>query len=143
MLLTLACLGVTNAFAMLRLLPMGDRENGVEILVLRHRIGFVERRLNGQQVRFHASGRAFVASLLHGLAREVLRGMRPKRGGRPRTVYSIRVLVLRLARENPSRGYRRLHGELLVLGVKAAASTVWEILKEADVGPAPERALST
>jgi hypothetical protein len=54
---------------------------------------------------------------------------RPKRGSRPRTVRSIRALVLRLARENPTWGYRRLHGELLVLGVKVAASTVWEILK--------------
>lgn len=68
---------------------------------------------------------------------------RPKRPGRPRTVHSIRVLVLRLARENPQRGYRRLHGELLVLGVKVAASTVWEILREAGIDPAPERAGST
>ncbi|MGW5433965.1 integrase core domain-containing protein [Streptomyces sp. NPDC004059] len=67
---------------------------------------------------------------------------RPKRGGRPRTVYSIRALVLRLARENPSWGYRRLHGELLVLGVKVAASTVWEILREAGIDPAPEGASS-
>lgn len=44
---------------------------------------------------------------------------------------SIRLLVLRLVRENPSRGYRRVHGELLVLGVKVAASTVWAILKDA------------
>nr|WP_203691100.1 integrase core domain-containing protein [Streptomyces sp. SID12488] len=153
---------------MLRLLPMGDRENDVEILALRHRIGVVERQLNGQRVRFHTGDRAFLAWLLHGLPREVLRGMRllvrpdtvlrrhrdvvarrhasrsrPKRGGRPRTVHSIRALVLRLARENPSWGFRRLHGELLVLGVEVAASTVWEILKEADVDPAPERASST
>ena len=168
MLLRLAYLGVTNAFAMLRLLPMSDREKDVEILALRHQIGVLERQLNGQQVRFHASDRAFLASLLHGLPREVLRRMRllvrpdtvlrwhrnviarrhasqsrPKRGGRPRTVHSVRALVLRPARENPSWGYRRLHGELLVLGVKVAASTVWEILKEADVDPAPERASST
>src|ERR1044072_818743 len=40
-------------------------------------------------------------------------------------------------------GYRRVHGELLVLGVKVAASTVWEIMKDAGVDPAPERASST
>jgi transposase InsO family protein len=68
---------------------------------------------------------------------------RPHRGGRPRTVRSIRALVLRLVRENPSWGYRRVHGELLVLGVKVAASTVWEILQDAGIPPAPERASST
>jgi transposase InsO family protein len=64
---------------------------------------------------------------------------RPKRVGRPRTVRSIRTLILRLARENSSWGYRRIHGELLVLGVKVAASTVWEILKDAGIDPAPDR----
>ena len=53
------------------------------------------------------------------------------------TLRSIRVLVLRLVRENPSWGYRRVHGELLVLGVKVAASTVREILREAGIDPAP------
>jgi hypothetical protein len=38
------------------------------------------------------------------------------------------LLVLRLAREN-RLGYRRIHGELLVLGITVAASTVWEILR--------------
>jgi putative transposase len=64
---------------------------------------------------------------------------RPKRAGRPPTVRSVRTLVLRLALENSSWGYRRIHGELLVLGVKVAASTVWEILREAGVDPAPQR----
>ncbi|MEU0569206.1 hypothetical protein ABZ297_28035 [Nonomuraea sp. NPDC005983] len=35
MLLRLAYLAVTNAFAALRLLPMGDRDKDVEILALR------------------------------------------------------------------------------------------------------------
>ena len=43
----------------------------------------------------------------------------------------------------PSWGYRRIHGELLVLGIKAAASTVWEILHDAGIHPAPERATTT
>ncbi|MFI0469613.1 integrase core domain-containing protein [Saccharopolyspora sp. 5N102] len=50
---------------------------------------------------------------------------------------------MRLAKENPSWEYRRLHGELLILGVKVAASTVWEILKETGIDPAPERNSST
>ena len=56
---------------------------------------------------------------------------------------SIRALVLRLVRENPTWGYRRVHGELLVLGVKVAPSTVWEILKDAGIDPAPERSSTT
>jgi putative transposase len=58
-------------------------------------------------------------------------------------VRSIRVLVLRLVRENPAWGYRRVHGELLVLGVKVAASTVWEILHDAGIDPALERSSTT
>ena len=61
----------------------------------------------------------------------------PHRRGRPTVAAEIRDLVLRLARENPTWGYRRIHGELLVLGIKVAASTVWQILKGArSDGPA-------
>jgi putative transposase len=68
---------------------------------------------------------------------------RPTRVGRPPTVRSIRRLVLRLARENSTWGYHRIHGELLVLGVTVAASTVWEILKDAGIDPAPQRTSDT
>jgi putative transposase len=61
------------------------------------------------------------------------------RTGRPATRQSIRALVRRLARENPSWGYRRIHGELAGLGVKVAASTVWEILRASGIDPAPRR----
>src|SRR5207248_7842912 len=56
---------------------------------------------------------------------------------------SVRTLVLRLSADNPSWGYRRVHGELLTLGVKVAASTIWEILRDAGIDPAPDRAATT
>ena len=77
------------------------------------------------------------------LARRHAATSRPKRPGRPRTVRSIRLLVLHLARQNPTWGYRRIHGELLVLGIKIAASTVWQILKDAGIDPAPDRTSTT
>jgi hypothetical protein len=121
-----AYLGVVNAFALLRLLPMSDRDKDVEILALRHRLTVLQRQLDPQRVRFGASHRALLAALLRRLPRNALqrlhlivkpdtvprwcRGLiarrhaehsRPKRVGRPRTLRSIRLLVLRLVRENP------------------------------------------
>ena len=52
----------------------------------------------------------------------------------------VRSVGLRLARENESWGYRRIHGELAGLGITVAPSTVWEILKNAGIDPAPRRA---
>ena len=51
----------------------------------------------------------------------------------------VRSVVLRLARENESWGYRRIHGELAGLGITVAPSTVWQILKDAGINPAPRR----
>ncbi len=48
-------------------------------------------------------------------------------------------MVLRLARENESWGYRRIHAELAGLGITVAPSTVWQILKDAGIKPAPRR----
>ena len=44
-----------------------------------------------------------------------------------------------MLRDNPGWGYRRIHGELAGLGRKAAPSTVWKILKDAGIDPAPTR----
>ncbi len=62
-----------------------------------------------------------------------------RKPGRPPAHRSIARLVIRLARENPLRGHRRIHGELIKLGVKVAPSTVWEILHAAGIDPAPRR----
>ena len=60
-----------------------------------------------------------------------------RKPGRPPTVPGIARLVVRLARENPLRGHRRIHGELTKLGVTVAPSTVGEILRAARIDPAP------
>lgn len=148
---------------------MSDRDKDVEILVLRHQITVLERQLGaGTRVWFVPEDRAFLAALLALLPREVLRRVRllvrpdtvlrwhrdlmrrrhariskPRRSGRPLTVRSIRALILRLVRENPSWGYRRVHGEPAMLGITVAPSTVWEILKQEGLDPSPERASVT
>jgi hypothetical protein len=56
-----------------------------------------------------------------------------RRPGRPRTARAIRTLVVAMAGDNPTWGYRRVHGELLGLGHRVAASTVWKILNDAGI----------
>ena len=72
MLLRLAYLGVTNVFALLRLLPVSDRDKDVEILALRHQITVLERQLGTTRPRFSPGDRAFLAALLHRLPRDLL-----------------------------------------------------------------------
>jgi putative transposase len=55
-------------------------------------------------------------------------------------VPELRRLILRMACENPTWGYRRIHGELRGLGYTIAPSTVWLLLKRAGIEPAPRRA---
>ena len=61
MLLRLAYLGITNAFALLRLLPRTDREKDAEILALRHQLAVLQRQLDGQRIRFDPADRAWLA----------------------------------------------------------------------------------
>jgi transposase InsO family protein len=62
-----------------------------------------------------------------------------RKPGRPPTVRSIARLAVRLAKENPLWGYRRIHSELTKLGVTVTPSTVWEILRAAGIDSAPRR----
>jgi hypothetical protein len=59
--------------------------------------------------------------------------------GRPAVGDELRALVLRLARENPRWGYRRIAGELAGLGVSVSQTTVRKLLGEAGLGPAGAR----
>jgi putative transposase len=62
-----------------------------------------------------------------------------RRPGRSSTAAAIRKLVIRMATENPAWGHRRLQGELVRLGHPIAAFTVWRILHDAGIDPAPRR----
>jgi putative transposase len=147
----------------LRLSQREEAWKTAEILILRHQLAVLQRR-QPRRPDLDWADRALLATLLavipkvrrHGLRllvtpdtivrwhRDIVRrrwAARSMRGktGRPAIRRNIRALVLRLARENPHWGYRRIHGELAGLGVKVAASTVWKILKNAGIDPAPRR----
>jgi transposase len=138
-----------------------------EILILRHQLAVLQRR-QPRRPSLDWADRALLATLLTVIPkarRQALRllvtpdtvlrwhrdiarrrwAARSRRGrtGRPATRRTIKALVLRLARENPGWGYRRIHGELAGLGAKIAASTVWEILNKAGMDPAPRRTAPT
>ena len=147
---------------MIRLLPMSGTDKDIEILTLRHQLAILQRQIDTP--RLTGTDRAFLAALLHRLPKvrlrqwqlivshdTILRWHRDlirrrharishrKRPGRPPTRRSVQALVLRLARENSSWGYRRIHGELATLGITVAPSTVWEILRRHRIQPAPDR----
>src|SRR6185436_2173308 len=142
----------------LALLARADAAKNVEILVLRHEVAVLRR--HNQRPTLTWLDRAFLSAFARRLPTQ-LRQVRlvsprtllrwhaqlvarrwtyPRRTpGRPPVNQSVRDLVLRMARENPRWGYRRIHGELVGLGHPIAASTVWKILKGADIDPAPRR----
>ncbi len=62
-----------------------------------------------------------------------------RRPGRPTIPTGTAALVVRLAKENPSWGYRRIQGELATMGITIAPSSVWAILKRLDAEPSPRR----
>ena len=63
--------------------------------------------------------------------------------GRPRTTKEIAELLIRMAEENRSWGYRRIQGALSNLGHMLAFKTIGNILKEHGIEPAPERSSKT
>ena len=154
---------ITRVASWLRVSRREEAWKTAEILILRHQLAVLQRR-QPRRPKLNWADRALLATLLsvipkarrQGLRllvtpdtilrwhRDIVRrrwAVRSKRGrtGRPATRRNVKALVLRLARENPGWGYRRIHGELAGLGVKVAASTVWEILTPNGIDPAPRR----
>jgi len=109
----LTYLGVTNAFALPRLLPVSDRDKDAEILALRYQVTVLERQLGTTRLRFSPADRAFLAALLHRLPRDVLGRFRLL--VRPDTVLRWqRDLLARhhAARSRPRRPGRTAHRQL-------------------------------
>jgi putative transposase len=155
---------VLRVFGWLALLARSDRAEDAGILILRHQVAMLQRQVKAP--RLSRADRAVMAALARLLPRSQPGQLRlivsprtllrwhaclirrhwtyPRRApGRPGTAKPVRALVLEIARDNPGWGYRRIHGELAGLGYKLAPSTVWQILKDAGVGPAPRRSGQT
>jgi putative transposase len=139
-----------------------EAANEVEILVLRHEVAVLRRQVERPNCR--PADRILLAARARLLPRDrwgsvfvrpetIRRWHRTlvarrwtyphRRPGRPATDPEVRSLILRMARENPGWGYRRIHGELARLGVRVAASTIWTILQKAGIDPAPRRSAET
>jgi putative transposase len=150
----------------------GNREKDLQILVLRHQVRLLQRqrprppRLTRGEKLTLAVLAAALARLTAGprhqldqhlllfkpdtilkwhreLARRTWTFRRTKRGGRPTIPTEVEGLILRLARENPRWGHRRIQGELGKLGQAVSASAVRAALRRHRLPPAPQRQRAT
>ena len=161
MLLKIVYLLVRRILGSAVLVSRRDRAKDAELLVLRHENAVLRRHVG--RVRYEPADRVWFAALARLIPRSRWAEVFPvtpatllawhrklaaskydtssrRKPGLLPTVPSIARLVVRLAKENPLWGYRRIHGEVTKLGVTVAPSTVWEILRAAGINPAPRRA---
>ena len=141
---------VRNLSALVWLLARSRRSKDLEILVLRHELAILRRQ--AARPKLTRADRALLAALSRSVPRaawpsfpvkpETLLGWhrqlvarrwtyRHRKPGRPPLERSLRMLILRLARENPHWGNRRIVGELKGVGVTVSATAVRKVLLEA------------
>ena len=147
----------------LPVLVRSDLSKDAELLVLHHENQVLRRQISGR-LRWDHADRVWLAALSRLVSNRrwsevfpvtpatLLRWHRDfvarkwdytdrRRPGRPSArASSVKVLIIRMAREDPAWAHRRIQGELARLGHPIAASTVWEILHAAGIDPAPQRA---
>ena len=158
MALSFLYLAFTRILQLSRLSRSASGDLAIEVVMLRHEVAVLRRQVVRPTLR--PADRALFAGLSRLLDRRrrgrffvqpetLLRWHRdlvrrkwiyPKPSGRPRIPAGTVQLVVRLARENPMWGYRRIQGELAVLGVDLAPASVWNILQRHGIDPSPKRA---
>jgi putative transposase len=143
---------------MVWLLTRPRRSKECEILLLRHELAVLRRQ--SARPRLTRADRALFAALSRAVPRTAWTNLAVKpetllrwhrqllarrwryahrKAGRPPLGRSLRELILRLARENPHWGYKRIVGELKGLGISVSATSVRKVLLAAGLQPAPER----
>ena len=160
MIISVLYLLVRCLFGCLMVLARHRVSKDAELLVLRHENAVLRRHVG--RVRYEPGDRLWLAALSRLVPRRRWGEVFPvtpatllawhrrlvarkwdyasRRGpGRPPAAAAIRKLVIRVATENPAWGHRRVQGELVRLGHRIAASTVWQILHDAGIDPAPRR----
>jgi transposase InsO family protein len=124
----------------------------------------LKAQLGGRRLRLTDTERRRLAALAHPLGRQRLKGMatittpdtllrwykrliaqkfdgsqQRRQLGRPRVAEEVEQLVVRIATENPTWGYRRIQGALANLGHQIDKLTVRNILRRHHLEPAPQR----
>ena len=143
---------------LIRLVFRRDTDLAIEVVILRHEVAVLRRQVH--RPALEPADRAVLAGLARLLPRHRLghffvqpetllrwhrdlvakRWIYPhSRPGRPGIAKGTTALVLRLAKENPTWGYRRIHGELATMGIVISPSSVWAILKRHGIEPSPRR----
>jgi transposase InsO family protein len=157
MALSFLYLALTNILQLIRLRNRDCDELAIEVVMLRHEVAVLRRQVTRPVLR--PPDRALIAGLSRLMDRRrrgrfivkpetLLRWHRElvrrkwtqrRRPGRPTIPAGTVAIILRLARENPTRGYRRIQGELATMGIVLAPSSVWTVLRRHGIDPSPMR----